>query len=117
MSCEFNDQKIEIFRGEGPTLEISLFEPTLKVFKVVGATKIEVTFFDENGAKIVKTLLNGVTIVDAEAGEITVNLTTSETLTLPVAENQTFYVYIEKPSSGPRIVEFNRVLNVSQGPL
>lgn len=109
--CE--KQKIEIFKGESPIIEISLFNPDFTVLKLADATEITFSVRDEDGNIISKNLAAGVTIVDPAAGEISVALLEAETNLLKIGDNQDFEVAIDFSSGAPkRIAFFERTLEV-----
>ena len=112
MSIFCEKQTIEIFKGESPEIQISLFQDDLKVLKLNAVNDIVANFLDQDGVKIIKNLAAGVTIVDPDAGEITVQLSEANTLSMSEGENQDFEVEVEFGTGEKRVAYFSRVLTV-----
>ena len=109
-----NSEPIEIFRGEALTLELDIFKPDLRVQKLTAITEITASFINEDGTVLTKTVGVGITIVDAEAGQIKVDLTAVDTAAFKVEIGQSFGVYIEFSNGDKRNVEFERSLTVKK---
>lgn len=111
-TCE--QQEITVYRGEALDLELDIFEPNWRVQDLNGISQITVTFTDQDGNFLSKNLSAGVTVVNADAGQITVTLSTGDTGILPEQDKQTFGVFLEYSDGRKRNVEYERVLNVKK---
>mgnify|MGYP000904137774 CR=1 FL=1 len=73
---------IRIIKGEDRTAPLQFVNEDGQCFDMGTPTDVQVTFEQEDGNKLIKTLGSGVTVISASRGEITVDLTAAETLLL-----------------------------------
>lgn len=106
-------QEVMIIRGSDRVLTLRVYNSdTCSPFDLDTADPVKVFFPKEDGTMLEKNLTNGVAIVSpAQAGQMTVTLSDTDTNLLRIGERQDFEVEITK-SSTVSIVQFKKCLSI-----
>ena len=87
---------LKIVKGEDKTITIQLVNESDKTYHdLTSATGISVSFKKNDSTALVKSLIAGVTVVNALAGKISVALTDTETSTLKEGALLPIYVTVD----------------------
>lgn len=94
---------ISVYIGESRLIPLRLQTQDIQSYDLTGATEIQARFRAQNGTALIKTLTNegnlltgGVSIVDAAAGRITVNVSSDDTVLMKPGDRQDFTIVVFK---------------------
>jgi hypothetical protein len=118
---EIITEKMTIVQGEIIDLPLTILQSDCKPFDLTPMAEVKFCISNIDGGIVEKKLTDGdVTIDDARLGELTVRLSSVDTNSLEVKENQSFDVKVldnadESLATVLRVAKFTRLLDVEKG--
>lgn len=117
MSCEdLQCSKWKLIKGEDFDGRIFLLQDCAddQPFNLTGATVFDVAFLKDDDTVLIKSLLMGVTILSAEAGQVKVLLTDADTALLKAGTDLDVECHIVLPGGVDKIVKLSAILTVEE---
>lgn len=105
----------QIIQGGKASLVVRLVNgPTGDPYDLTGATAITSCFLNDDGSELMLALLSGISVLNASAGKLQINLTAAQTALLRPLKLGTLEIAITFPSSDPIKVQIYESYDVLQ---